>query len=113
MAIFFPNIFLESKGIIDNPAACVWMTEVGILLFSTGIVLFLIRAEKSSKLLKNVFIGNIVIQIGLLIIELKAFNNNVITDINGIIPNSILHIVLTGGLVFYFLQMNKELKILK
>jgi len=92
VALFFPSILLESKGVIPGGPVKVWMSEVGILLVSAGVILFLVRKEEDSIALKAILIGNTLVQIGLLSIEILAFQNGVIKEVSGIIPNSILHV---------------------
>lgn len=111
VALLFPSLLLESKGVSPDAPVKVWMTEVGILLISVGVIVFFVRKEQSSNSLKAIFIGNIMIQIGLLLIEIFAYANNTITEISGIIPNSLLHIILSFGFFYYLLKMNTELKL--
>jgi len=108
VALFFPAVLLESKGIINNPPANVWMSEVGILLIAVGILVFLIRKEENSLALKAIFISVLIIQSGLLLIELMAYRNGTITEISGIIPNCVLHIILIFGFTSYLSKMNIE-----
>lgn len=110
IALFFPALFLESKGVTNNPAAAVWMSQVGILLLATGLILFLTRNTVDYNVLKSIFIGNILIQVGLLVIELIAYNKGIITEVSGIIPNCVFHVILTCGFVYYTLQINKEIR---
>lgn len=111
VALFYPTILLESKGVISNEPVKVWMSEVGILLISTSIILFLVRKEEDSIALKAILFGNVIIQIGLLSIEILAYQKGVIKEVSGIIPNSILHIILTIGFIYHWSKIttpNKE-----
>lgn len=108
VALFFPSVLLESKGIINNPPANVWMSEVGILLISVGILVFLVRKERNSLALRAIFMSIIIIQSGLLGIELLAYRNGIITEVSGIIPNCILHLILILGFTLYLSKMNTE-----
>lgn len=109
-ALGFPKILLESKGVVDNPAANVWMSEVGMLLLAIGTIVFMIRNEPASLTLRAILLGIIMIQSGLFIIEILAYLNNIITEISGIVPNCALHLVLIGGLGHYLILVNKEIK---
>ncbi|WP_421810724.1 hypothetical protein [Flagellimonas sp.] len=111
VALFYPSVLLESKGVNSGEPVKVWMSEVGILLISTGIVLFLVRKEQVSIALKAIFFGNIIIQIGLLTIEILAYQNGVIKEVSGIIPNSILHILLLFGFTYYLVKMTTHNKV--
>ncbi len=107
-ALFFPAALQESKGTFPNKATYVWTTEVGIFLIAIGIMVFLIRKEEDSKTLKVFLFGNVIIQIGLFIIELLAYINGIITKLSGIIPNLSLHILLTIGFLYFLMPMKQE-----
>lgn len=107
-ALIFPTELLESKGVISDDTLKVWVMEVGILLLAMGCILILIRNEKDSRALKAIFIGNIIIHIGLFTIELIAYKNHIITEIMGIIPNGILHFTLIILLLNFVFKMNSS-----
>jgi len=87
------------------------MSETGMLLFAVGLIVFWLRKEPNSLALKAVLSGVVVIQIGLLLIEVLAYFRHAITEISGIVPNCILHVVLIVGLGFYVSKMkNKEME---
>jgi hypothetical protein len=104
-ALFFPAILQESKGTIPNNATYVWTSEVGILLIAISIMAFLVRKEENSKTLRVFLLGNAIIQIGLFVIELLAYINGIITKLSGILPNLIIHILLTIGFLYFFITM--------
>ena len=107
-ALIFPGILLESKGVAENAAANVWVREVGILLIAVGTAAFLYRSHEDSPTLKAVFIGNIILQLGLLTIEPIAYANGIITKLSGIVPNTILHALLASGFAYYLAKMKKQ-----
>ncbi len=107
-ALIFPEILLESKGVAPNAAVNVWVREVGILLISVGVTAFLYRTHEDSPTLQAVFIGNIILQLGLLAIEPIAYANGVITQLSGIVPNTILHVLLASGFIYYLVKMPKQ-----
>ncbi|MEQ1553239.1 MAG: hypothetical protein ABL929_03615 [Ferruginibacter sp.] len=101
-AILFPNTLLASKGVEPLVGTLVWMRETGLLLLTIGIIAFLVRKHESSETLKIFLFGNIIIQIGLFVIELLAYFNGIITKLSGIIPNLTLHILLAIGFVHFW-----------
>lgn len=113
VALLLPSVLLESKGVIPESAVKVWMSEVGLLLIANGIILFLVRKDPVSNSLKAIFVGNMIIQLGLLIIEVRAFERLVIKDIMGIIPNSVLHVILSIGFLYFLIQMHREQRAVK
>jgi len=105
IATFYPSLLLLGKGVFPGNEVKVWMTEVGILLITLGIINFLIRKHPSSPTLFVLFLGNILIQLGLLSVEVMAFAEGTITKISGIVPNGIIHVFLSIGFIYYTLKM--------
>jgi hypothetical protein len=102
LAFAAPETLLESKGVaLPNAAATVWVREVGVLIFGVGLTLFLLRNHSDSPTMRAVLLGNAVVQIGLLPIEIGAFREGVITLISGIVPNSVLHALLAAGFLTF------------
>jgi hypothetical protein len=101
-AILFPTPLLESKGVEPFVSTLVWTRETGLLLLTIGIIAFSIRKHETSETLKTFLFGNIIIQIGLFVIELLAYFNGVITKLSGIIPNLTLHILLAIGFIHFW-----------
>lgn len=100
-AIFAPAQFLASKGVLHNPAAEVWMREVGVLILATGLATFAVRRHEDSPTLRALLVGNAVVQFGLLPVELIGFARSAITEVRGIVPNTLLHVVLGFAFLFY------------
>lgn len=84
------------------------MREVGILLLCVGVVLFRVRGDSDSATMKSLLLGNLLIQFGLLGVELLAFAKGVITILSGILPNSVLHIALATGFAYYYSRCRKN-----
>jgi hypothetical protein len=74
---------------------------------SAGVIMFLVRRHAESPTLRAIFFGNAIVQIGLLPIELAAYHERVITRISGIIPNSLLHLVLASGFWVFAVRMTR------
>lgn len=104
VAIIFPGSLLQSKGVEPISGTVVWVTEVGILLIAVGIIAFGIRKHETSATMKVILFGNIIIQIGLTVIELIAYSDGIITKLSGIIPNIALHIIMATGFIYYWWQ---------
>lgn len=107
-ALAFPAALLESKGVAANAGANVWVRQVGLLLIALGVTAFLVRGDEDSPTLKALFIGNIIVQLGLFPIEPLAYLNGVVTKVEGIIPNTLLHLVLAGGFAWYLMEMKSK-----
>lgn len=104
-ALLQPALLLESKGIVLNAGANVWMQETGMALVSIGVMAFLMRGQPDSPALRAFLIGNTLLQVGLLWIELSALAYGVITKLSGIVPNSVLHVLLALGFSYFAITM--------
>jgi hypothetical protein len=109
-ALLFPGTLLESKGVEPLVGTLVWTRETGLLLMTIGLIIFSIRKHEESTTLKALLFGNIIIQIGLFLIELIAFYNGIITTLSGILPNLSLHVLLTIGFAYYWATMKIKLE---
>jgi len=105
-AAALPRLLLDSKGVAPNAATNVWVREVGVLLVALGVTAFLVRGQADSATLRAFLIGNVIVQLGLLPIEVLAYARGVITKLSGIVPNTVLHVVLAAGFAFYALAMS-------
>jgi hypothetical protein len=100
-ALLAPEVMLASKGIAGNAAARVWMQEVGAVLIAVGVTAWLVRTHEDSPTLRALLWGNALLQVALLPIEFVAHAQGVIPDAAGIVPNTVLHLVLALGFVTY------------
>lgn len=100
-ALCFPSRLLASKGVEADGALLVWVREVGALILAAGVTTFLVRKAPDSVALRGVLIGNAVLHLGLLPIEVVAFSTGVITKLSGVAPNSLIHVLLATGFVVY------------
>jgi hypothetical protein len=96
-ALFFPMLLLDSKGVAASAAAAVWVREVGVAIVAAGVAAFLLRDLPDSPALRAFLIANVLLQLGLFPIELLAYHQGVITKASGVVPNSILHLLLAFG----------------
>jgi hypothetical protein len=99
-ALLTPTTLLATKG-ITSAGANVWAQEVGVFLIATSVTAFLVRHHADSPTLKAILIGNVVVQIGLFVIEVWAFVAGTIPLLSGIIGNSIVHILLATGFGYH------------
>ncbi len=100
-ALLAPTQFLATKGVHANPAAAVWMREVGVALLAFGVMALRMRTVPDGPALRAFMLGNAVLQWGLLPIELLAYQGEVITEFWGMAPNSALHAVLGAAFVYF------------
>jgi hypothetical protein len=107
-ALIAPKTLLESKGVEPVIGTFIWVKEVGLLLIAIGIIAFSIRKHEISPTLKAFLFGNIIIQIGLFLIELVAYLNGVITKLARIMPNLGLHVILAIGFAYHWFLMREK-----
>lgn len=100
-ALGFPDALLAAKGVQPSPEVLVWVREVGAQILAAGVTTFLARKAPDSVALRALLSGNAVLHFGLLPIELIAYAQGVIPTLSGIVPNSILHVVLATSFVVY------------
>jgi hypothetical protein len=100
-AAALPHRLLDSKGVTADPATKVWVREVGVLIAAIGVTAFLVRGQPDSPTLRALLIGNAIVQLGLLPIEVIAYARRVITKLSGIAPNTVLHAALAAGFTYY------------
>jgi len=105
VALLLPTALLASKGVAPNPAANVWAREMGVALIAIATVAFLVKGHPDSPTMKAFLIGNAVLQLGLLPIEIAALANGTLTKLSGIFPNSVLHIALAAAFAYYAMQI--------
>jgi hypothetical protein len=101
VALGAPTLLLASKGVANNAAAGVWVRELGVALLGLGVATFGLRRQGDSPGMRAFLLGNLVIQLGLLPIEIVAYEQGIITRASGIIPNSILHVLLAVGFAYF------------
>ncbi len=104
VALLFPADLLASKGTLPSEAANLWMREVGVLLLSIGVVAGLVRSHADSATMKALMLGNLLVQIGLLASEAVGYANGVITKFSGVMPSSVLNLLLACGFAYFWLN---------
>lgn len=105
-ALAAPRALLASKGVaLPNEGAAIWVRELGVTIFALGLMMFLVRNHADSPTLAVLFFVNALVQLGLLPIEIVAYHRDVITRLSGIVPNSVLHVVLASGFLIFGARM--------
>jgi hypothetical protein len=101
MALGFPQVLLASKGVVIGPAVVVWVREVGVALLAIGVMAMLVRRAPDSAAVRAFLVGNAVLQAGLFPIEIAAYQAGTITLLSGVVPNSVLHLLLASGFSWF------------
>lgn len=106
-ALLLPDTLLASKGVPVDAGTRVWVREVGVLLLAAGVTAFLVRRHADSATLRALMVGNAIVQFGLLPIEPAAYVTGVVTRLSGIVPNTVLHLMLGCGFLACAIQMRR------
>lgn len=108
VALCFPAVLLASKGVLPELAPSVWVREVGVLILALSTMLLLVRGQPDTPAMRAVLWGNAIVHGGLLPIEILAWHGGVITRLDGIVPNSVLHVLVAIGFVFFARRVNTQ-----
>ena len=111
IALFLPAILLVDMK-YANPSAegIVMARTAGAFLLSFGILNFLIRHDTASPTLMHVLMANAALQLLILPVDPLAYVAGVYGSALSFIPNTILHIALLTGFVYYWLQCKRTLR---
>lgn len=101
VAIVFPAQLLESKGVLPAPAVICWLRQVGVALLGIGLVALLVRRHAPSPTMRALLFGNAAHQLMLAPIEVLAYRDGTITKLSGIVPNTVLHVLLAIGFIAF------------
>jgi hypothetical protein len=101
-ATLAPGALLAGKGIVEPAGATeVWVREVGVAIIAISATSFAVRSHGDSPTLRVLLLGNALFQAALFPIELVAYARGIITTVAGVAPNSVLHVLLATGFVYF------------
>ena len=108
-ALTSPNVLITNvKYAAPSETANVMARTVGILLVSIGVLNFLVRSHQDSPTLRSVLIANLVLQLGIMPIDPSAYASGVYKTVGSFAPNTVLHILLAAGFIFYLAKMKRS-----
>lgn len=103
-----PDKMMEGLGALPNDSANVVLQATSVMLLSIGVMTFLSRNDEGSPALRGVLIGNIVMHIVALPIDWIAYQKGTFTQISGIIPGTVTHLIFAIGFVYFLAKQNKN-----
>jgi hypothetical protein len=107
-ALTSPGVLIASvKYAAPSETANVMARTVGILLISVGVLNFLVRSHEDSASLRSILIANLVLQLGILPIDPSAYFNGVYRTLGSFAPNTLLHLALASGFIYYLAKMKQ------
>ncbi len=108
-ALLAPGVLIEfAKHAEPSASADVMARTVGILLITIGCLNFLVRNDPDSPTMRSILIANIILQLGIMPIDPHAYWIGVFAEKSAFIPNTILHIVMLLGFIFYLRKMSQR-----
>ena len=108
-ALASPGVLItDVKDAAPSATANVMARTVGILLITVGVLDFLVRDHEDSPTLRSVLIANLVLQVGIAPIDPSAYVSGVYGTLGSFVPNTILHVCLAGGFIYFLAKMKKS-----
>ena len=66
------------------------------------------RTHADSPTMRVLMLGNLLVQLGLLATEVLGYASGAITKLSGVMPNSLLHLVLAAGFAHFWLRISQK-----
>lgn len=108
VALLAPGYLIAGvKQAQSNPAAEVMGRTVGVLIASMGVLAFSVRSHPDSATMRSVLWANLLLQLAILPIDPIAYMSGTFHSLGSFVPNTILHIALASGFVFYLRDMGR------
>ena len=81
---------------------------VSVMLFSMAVITFLARNDPGSIALRAIIIGSIVLHIVSIPVDLIAYQKGIFTQLSGIIPGQVIHVILAIGFILCLKNLPKN-----
>jgi hypothetical protein len=108
-ALISPGVLItDVKYAVPSETANVMARTVGILLISVGVLNFLVKDHEDSPTMRSILIANLVLQIGIMPIDPSAYAAGVYRTVGSFAPNTVLHVLLACGFIYYLAKMKKS-----
>ncbi|MEL6641705.1 MAG: hypothetical protein AAFP98_10400 [Pseudomonadota bacterium] len=109
IALFLPAFLLvDMKNANPSVEGVVMARTAGAFLLSFGILNFLVRHDAPSSTLMHILMANALLQLLILPVDPLAYVAGVYGSTFAFIPNTILHIALLTGFIFYWRQCKRS-----
>lgn len=108
LALLAPVLLLGTlKAAVPNAAAIVMARTAGVLLLSVGLLGYLVRDHGDSPTMEAILKANLFLQLCLLPVDPFAYLNGTYATLASFVPNTVIHILLAAGFVYYLLDMRR------
>lgn len=102
-----PGKMMEGMGVGPNAGTNVVLQAMSVMLLSIAVMTFLARKDPGSQALRAILIGNVVMHTVALPIDWIAYAQGVFTQLSGILPGTIIHVIFALGFI-YFLKVGQN-----
>lgn len=111
IALLLPTtLLIDMKTAIPSDTGLVMARTAGAFLLSFGILNFLIRSHEASATLVSVLLANAFLQVLILPVDPIAYFSGTYASITSFFPNTILHLLLLGGFLYFWRAAKRELE---
>lgn len=110
IAAFLPTTLLvDMKYANPTDTGLVMARTAGVFLLSFGILNFLVRKDATSPTMVSLLLANAVLQLLILPVDPLAYAFGIYGSVMSFIPNTILHVFLLGGFLYFWRAANLSL----
>jgi hypothetical protein len=103
-----PAKMMEGMGSEQSDTTNIVLQAMSIMLLSIAVMTFFARKDEGSIALRGIFIGSIVMHITLIPIDWIAYQKGIFTQISGIVPGTVIHIVFAIGFIYYLRLLSNQ-----
>lgn len=96
------TLLVDMKSAVPHGSALVMARTAGVFLLSFGVLNFLARGDADSATMEHLLLANALLQALILPVDPMAYAMGVYASVLSFIPNSILHVGLLFGFVYYW-----------
>jgi hypothetical protein len=101
-AVFPMTLLVDMKSAVPDDTGLVMARTAGIFLLSFGVLNFLARGDADSATMTNLLLANALLQLLILPVDPLAYALGIYGSVMSFIPNTILHVGLLFGFLYYW-----------
>ncbi|TYC64085.1 hypothetical protein FMN63_28060 [Stappia sp. BW2] len=101
-AVFPMTLLVDMKSAVPGDTGLVMARTAGVFLLSFGVLNFLARGDADSPTMTNLLLANALLQVLILPVDPLAYAMGVYGSVMSFIPNTILHVGLLFGFLYYW-----------
>lgn len=102
-----PAAMMKGVGAPASEATNAVLQAMGATLIAVSIMLLAARNDAGSPALRGLLLGGFLMHLLELPVDWVAYNRGIFTEISGIIPGTVVHVVLGIGFLYYLVRMKK------